>query len=100
MALPKTRTVGKKRYGLKQTTKSKRVGKKAVTSLRKKHTPARLVKSTETRYGVYAGSRKPKAPRKARKTQAKTHTKRQGTKRAKRGDVEFMPANLMPDIFE
>ena len=52
-ALPKRKQFGKKRYGLRKQTRSKRVGKKTVTRLHRKGTPARLVKNTDTTYGVY-----------------------------------------------
>jgi hypothetical protein len=71
MALPKTKKIGKKTYGLRKTTPSKRVGKKAVLVLRKKKTPARLVKDTTTTFGVYAGA-KPKATVKKVKSPSKS----------------------------
>lgn len=77
MGLPKTKRIGKKNYGLRQTTPKKSVGKVAVNRLHKKGTPARLVKSTDTQYGVYAGAsqkpKKAKTTRKARSTKKQTH---------------------------
>jgi len=74
MALPKTKKIGKKTYGLRKTTPSKRVGKKAVRVLHKKKTPARLVKDTTTTFGVYAGA-KPKV--KAAKVKSPSRSKKQ-----------------------
>lgn len=77
MSLPKQKTIGKKSYGLRKTTPSKRVGKKAVNKLHKKKTPARLVKDTTTTYGVYAGA-KPKPKAKKAKSQARKKTQHTG----------------------
>lgn len=80
MSLPKQKTIGKKTYGLRKTTPSKRVGKKAVNILHRKKTPARLVKDTpQPMYGVYAGPKpKPKPKTKKAKPQSRKKTQRTG----------------------
>jgi hypothetical protein len=80
MSLPKTKVIGKKTYGLRKTTPSKRVGKKAVRTLHKKKTPARLVKDTpRPMFGVYAGAKRTKKkPTKKAKPQSQPTTYRSG----------------------
>jgi hypothetical protein len=80
MSLPKTKVIGKKSYGLRKSTPSKKVGKKAVRILRKKKTPARLVKDTpRPMYGVYAGAKRTKKkPTKKATPQSQTKTHRSG----------------------
>jgi len=77
MSLPKTKTIGKKTYGLRKSTPSKRVGKKAVTKLHNKKTPARLVKDTpRPMYGVYAGTKTKTKKKPTRKAKPQSQTKK------------------------